>query len=122
MATGLENFKVYGMAERLEIYVHNITKTFPADERFRSVDQMRRSSAAVANNIAEGYARHSFQEKIRYFYIAKGEAEETKRNMLRSYKKEFLEKEIAENVANEYTELLKAISGYIRFLRIKKLQ
>src|SRR3989338_9430867 len=117
MATGLENLKIYSMAENLEIRLHKITKTFPADEKFRSVDQIRRSSASVANNIAEGYARYSFQEKIRYFYIAKGEAEETKRNILRCYKKEFLKNEIAEEIANDYTELLKAISGYIKFLR-----
>ena len=122
MATGLENLKIYSMAENLEIRLHKITKTFPADEKFRSVDQIRRSSASVANNIAEGYARYSFQEKIRYFYIAKGEAEETKRNILRCYKKEFLKNEIAEEIANDYTELLKAISGYIKFLRAKQLQ
>ena len=116
MATGLENLKIYQMAEALEIKVHNITKKFPGDEKFRSVDQLRRSSSAVTNNIVEGYARHTYKEKIRYQFIAKGEAEETKRNILRSEKKEFLEKVKADKIADEYTELLKAISGYIHFL------
>lgn len=120
MATGLENLKVYQMAEELEIVVHKLTNAFPKDEKFRSVDQIRRSSGSVANNIAEGYARHSYPEKIRYLYIAKGEAEETKRNILKSAKKDFLQNETAQEVANNYTELLKAISGYIGFLKNKK--
>ena len=78
---------------------------------------MRRSSAAVANNIAEGYARHSYQEKVRYLYIAKGEAEETKRNIIRSGKKDFITEIVANDLAHRYTGLLKAISGYIKFIQ-----
>ena len=120
MATGLENLKIYQIAEELEIKVHKITDKFPCDERFRSTDQLRRSSAAVSNNIAEGYGRHTFQENIRFLYIAKGEAEETKRNIIRSSKKGFLSEEIAKGMSDEYTGLLKAISGYIKFIKAKK--
>jgi four helix bundle protein len=116
MATGLENLKIYKMAENLEIELHKITKDFPDDEKFRSVDQIRRSSSAVANNISEGYARHTYKEKIRYLYIAKGEAEETKRNILRSARKGFITEISANGIEVQYTELLKAISGYIKFI------
>jgi four helix bundle protein len=121
MATGLENLKIYGMAEDLEILVHKILKSFPIDEKFRTVDQLKRSSASVSNNIAEGYNRYSYQEKIRYLIIAKAEAEETKRNILRSARKEFLSEDLAERIGDQYTELIKAISGYIRFLKDRKL-
>jgi len=119
MATGLENLKIYQLAENLEIDVHFVTEKFPKDEQYRSIDQIRRSSSAVANNISEGYARHTYKEKVRYLYIAKGEAEETKRNILRSSKKGFLGEEPANAIADRYTELLKAISGYIHFIRTK---
>ncbi|MBN1779079.1 MAG: four helix bundle protein [Candidatus Buchananbacteria bacterium] len=117
MATGLENLKIYQMAERFELEVYQITKQFPKDERFRSIDQLLRSSASVANNIAESYNRVTVKEKVRCCVIAKAEAEETKRNILRSAKKNFIDQVIAHNLANKYTELLKAISGYIRFLK-----
>jgi len=119
MSTGLENLKVYQMAEALEIEVYKITKNFPKEERYGSTNQLRRSSAAVSNNIAEGYARHSYAEKVRYLYIAKGEAEETKRNIIRSGKKDLLPESVANDLAHEYTGLLKAISGYIGFLKDK---
>lgn len=50
MVTGLENLWIYKLAEDLEVEVHEITKTFPRDEIFRSVDQLRRSSSSVSNN------------------------------------------------------------------------
>ena len=120
MATGLENLKVYQMAEELELLVFELLKTCPKDEKYRTIDQIKRSSSSVTNNIAEGYNRYSFQEKIRSLVIAKGEAEETKMNILKSAKKEFLPQDIASEVADKYTELLKAISGYIRFIRNSK--
>ncbi|HEY4528695.1 MAG TPA: four helix bundle protein [Candidatus Paceibacterota bacterium] len=119
MATGLENLKIYRMAEDLEVETYKVLKTFPKEEKYGSVDQIKRSSASVANNIAEGYTRHSYAEKVRYMYIAKGEAEETKRNLMRSSRKEMISEDIAHDLANKYTNLLKAISGYIRFIKEK---
>ena len=116
MATGLENLKIYTMAEELELKLHEITKDFPKDEKYRSVDQIRRSSCSVTNNIAEGYNRFSLKEKSRYLIIAKGEAEETKRNVIRSSKKGFLNEATALDISDKYTELLKALSGYKRFI------
>lgn len=117
MSTGLENLKVYQMAEELEVEVYKLLKSFPKEEKFLSVDQLKRSSASVANNIAEGYGRHSYAEKVRYMYIAKGEAEETKRNLIRSGKKELISEELASGLADRYTDLLKALSGYIGFIK-----
>lgn len=121
MATGLENLKIYNLAEELEISVHKITGCFPIDEKYRSIDQLRRSSASVANNIAEGYNRYSYQEKIRYLIIAKAEAEETKRNILRSSKKDFLSLETGQIISDKYTELIKGISGFIKFIKNRNL-
>ena len=120
MATGLENLKIYMMSESLELRVHEVTKEFPRDELYRSVDQLRRSSSSSTNNIAEGYNRYSYQEKIHFFTISKSEAEETKRNIIRSAKKEFLSMEVAEDIGSKYTQLIMGISGYIRFLRGQK--
>ncbi len=119
MATGLENFRIYHLAEKLEILVFNVTKEFPNDEKYRSVDQLRRSSSATTNNIVEGYSRYTYKEKIRYFIIARAEAEETKRGILRSIKKDFLSQELSSKISEEYTILIKSINKYIRFLKTK---
>lgn len=67
MATGLENLKIYKLAADAEIEVFEITKRFPVDERFRSIDQLRRSSSSVVNNIAEAYNKKNFKRKVIYF-------------------------------------------------------
>ncbi len=120
MATGLENLKIYVLAERIEIFLHKLTKKYPSDEKYRMVDQIRRASNAVSSNIAEGYGRFSYKEKIRYMHIARGEAYELKQLMIRSYKKDFIKKESSEFLDQKITELIKGINGYIKFLRNEK--
>jgi len=119
MATGLKNLKIYQMAREFELKVYELTKSFPKDEIYRSVDQLRRSSSSVTNNIAEAYNRQSAKDKIRILNdLVKGEAEETRSNLEICLKKGFhSDKEIIE----KYTELLKATSGYIRFIRNRYL-
>jgi four helix bundle protein len=117
---GLDTLKVYQYAERGSIEVYNITKLFPPGEWFRgrSVDQLRRSSESVANNIAEGYSRNSAKDKLRIFQdIVRGEAEETKRGLIRSLKKGFAPESGLQPVIDTYTELLKTLHGYIRYIK-----
>ena len=122
MATGLDNLWIYKLAEDLEIIIHENTKKFPKDEIFRSVDQLRRSSASTANNIAESYHKKSVKEKDRFLTISKGEAEETKRNILKSARKKFISEALANEIAGQYITLLKGINAYIRFLKLNDIQ
>ena len=117
MATGLENLKIYQMAKNVELKVHEITKKFPRDEFYRSVDQLRRSSSSATNNIAEAYNKKSIKEKchiLRDMVIT--EAEETESNILRCGEKKFITGILAGEIANDYVNLKKAVFGYIRFL------
>ena len=118
MATGLDNLKIYQMARELELEVFEITKEFPGDEKYRSVDQSRRSSSSVTNNIAEAYSKLSIKQKIHILRdIVICEAEETKSNLSVCKEKEFVSKERLNLSIEKYLGRIKAVNGYIRFLR-----
>ena len=119
MATGLENLKIYQMAKEHEKTIYQLTAVFPKEEKYRRVDQMRRSSASVCDNIAESYGKYSFKEKIHKLYIARGEAEENRRQIERSANVELIEEKTAQTLVQSVTELMKAINGYIRFMKGK---
>lgn len=120
MATGLENLWVYKLAEELEIEVHELTKKFPRDEFYRSVDQIRRSSSSVANNIAESYYKTTEKEKIRFIDIAKCEIEETKRNLAKSIRKGLIDEIKTLPIIDRYIILLKGLTAYSKFLAFNK--
>ena len=120
MATGLENLWIYKLAEDSEVKVHEVTKRFPPDEIYRSVDQLRRSFSSISNNIAESYHKPTLKEKLRFLSISKGELEETRRGIIKSARKKILPSRATEEIAGEYTILLKGINAYIRFLTFGK--
>jgi four helix bundle protein len=59
-----------GIALVVEIY--QLTRAFPADERFGLTAQMRRAAVSVPSNIAEGHARRTTGECIQFISIAEG--------------------------------------------------
>jgi four helix bundle protein len=122
MATGLQNLKIYIIARELEIEVYRITKEYPTDEKFRSIDQLRRSSSSVTNNIAEAYNKQSLKEKIHILKdVVICEAEETKSNLELCREKQLANPEKLTIFIDKYLELIKAVNGYIRFLKTDKL-
>jgi four helix bundle protein len=53
-ASNYRDLIVWQQAIELSISVYRLTDSIPGDERYRLRSQMRRSSASVAANIAEG--------------------------------------------------------------------
>lgn len=54
--------------------------------------------------------------------MPKGEAEETKRGILKSTRKKFISEEKAKIIADKYTVVLKGTNAYIRFLELNELE
>jgi four helix bundle protein len=52
--------------------VYDLTRNFPADERFGLTNQMRRAAVSISSNIAEGTARNSRNDYARFLEIATG--------------------------------------------------
>src|ERR1700693_6260453 len=52
--------------------IYGLTKSFPADERFGLVSQMRRAAVSIPSNIAEGQARRTTGEFIQFMSHAEG--------------------------------------------------
>lgn len=52
--------------------IYSLTKNFPNDEKFGLTSQMRRAAVSVPSNIAEGQARRTTPDFIKFISIAEG--------------------------------------------------
>jgi four helix bundle protein len=59
-----------------------VTKDFPKEELYSLTNQMRRSAASVTSNVAEGFGRQGYKEKIHFYYQAQGSLIELKDQVL----------------------------------------
>ena len=72
---GFEDFTqmpVWQLAFKLLVKIYEITKEFPAGERFGLVSDMRRSANSIVHNIAEGFGRYEARDKTRFYKISRG--------------------------------------------------
>ena len=75
----MKNFrdlKVWEKSHSLTLDLYSATRAFPPDERFGLISQIRRCSASVPANIAEGCGRRGNGEFHRFLQIATGSASE----------------------------------------------
>ena len=56
----MKGLRVYQLAYKMAMEVFRHSQSFPPDERYSLVSQIRRSSPSVAANIAEGYRKRQY--------------------------------------------------------------
>ena len=61
IAKSFRDLNVYKMSRESALKIFQITKTFPAEERYSLTDQIRRSSRAVNAMIAAAWARRRYR-------------------------------------------------------------
>jgi four helix bundle protein len=95
-----------------------LTKSFPRDELYCMIQQIRKSAASIPANIAEGYGRRSTAEYIRFLNIAQGSINELETHIILSQRVRLSEKK---DIEQEIISLLREESRMIIAL-IKKLE
>ena len=76
------DLQVWQEAHKMVLVVYKITKKFPKQEIFGLVSQICRASVSVTSNIAEGFSRQSYKEKLRFYYISLGSLTEIQNQLL----------------------------------------
>lgn len=56
--------------------IYRITQDFPKEETYGVTSQLCRAASSITANIAEGFARYHFKDKIRFYYQSRGSAAE----------------------------------------------
>src|SRR5437867_492971 len=68
--------QVWEKAHQLGLALYQVTASFPRDETYGLVSQIRRAAASIPSNIAEGCGRDGDPELSRFCIIARGSASE----------------------------------------------
>jgi four helix bundle protein len=92
----------------LKVYKRSfeVTKTFPKEERYSLVDQVRRSSRSVCANLAEAWRKRRYQAAfISKLSDSEAEASETQVWIQFSVECEYLDRESAKLLYSEYDEI-----------------
>ncbi len=101
----------------LTVYCYSMTTSFPDGERFGLISQIRRSSASIPANIAEGHGRKSTGAFLNHLSIANGSLMELETHILLGQRLSFISGESANELLEQTAEIGRMLNGLIRSLR-----
>ena len=111
--------RAFELADDLVIAIYQVTQSFPKQEMFGLVSQMRRAAVSVTANIAEGSARKALKEYPNFLNISFGSLRELGYYIDLSYRIGYLPEPKMLEIHNLYDETARVLSGLIRSLRNK---
>ena len=112
---------VWQKAIDLVSQIYKETKSFPKDELYGLVSQLRRAAVSIPANISEGHSRFHTKEFIQFLYIALASSSELETLLIISSKLSYFSKEKLNLLVTEITEIRKMLNGLISSLKKKAI-
>lgn len=112
-----KNLIVWQRAMDMAVDIQLLTSRYPKDEVYGMVSQMRRSVTSIPMNIAEGYARGSDKELLRFLYIASGSASELDTQIELSKRFGYIDAETTMTLLQQLTVIRKMLNALISSVR-----
>ena len=112
-----KDLDIWNLAIELVIKIYKETKNFPKEEMYGLTSQLRRASVSVASNIAEGAARQSKEEFVRFVYYSLGSLSEIETQLIIANKIGYMKND---DYKNDIELLRRKILNFIKYLKSKK--
>jgi len=107
-----EELIVWQKAHKYALDVYTQTRLFPKEELFGLTSQYRRAAVSIAANIAEGYGKKGNNDKLRFYNIAEGSANECKYYIILSRDLGYVDKEQSDLLYENLSTVQKLLKSY----------
>ncbi|MEW6497741.1 MAG: four helix bundle protein [Cyanobacteriota bacterium] len=98
---------------------YQVTRTFPKEEMYGMVSQIRRSAASIPANIAEGYGREYRAEYIQFLRTAQGSLKELETHLILSVRVKLTTNQEIDPILSKCEALGRMLRSLIRSLQSK---
>ena len=96
--------------------IYNLIKSFPKEELYCIVSQIRRAAVSIPSNMAEGCARRNTREYIQFLYVSLGSAAELETQLIISSNLGYINEIDNQNIIKNLEEIIRMITGLIKSL------
>lgn len=104
------DLRVWQAGHKLVVEIYKVTKRFPREEAFGLTSQLRRAAVSVTSNIAEGFGRQGYKEKVQFYHLAYGSLVEVHNQLL-------ISRDVGYLANDEFASLMKINTDTAKLLR-----
>lgn len=115
--TSFTKLDAWREGHKFVLAIYNETKMFPKDEQFGLTSQIRRAAVSITSNIAEGFSRKSWKEKLQFYSMALGSLTEVQNQLLVARDIAYISQEKFYACAEQSVRVSKLINGLIKFAK-----
>jgi four helix bundle protein len=101
------------------VSVYSMTKSFPKEELYSLTSQIRRAAISIPANIAEGRAKRSTRDYMRFINIACGSTAELETHIMIAEKLGYVSNENAKPLLEETARIGRMLNGLYSSLEVK---
>jgi four helix bundle protein len=114
MSASYRDIKVWQRAIELVVDIYSCTRTFPKEEVYGLVAQLRRAAASVPSNIAEGKGRRTDREFLLFLHHARGSIFEVETQVTIASRLGYLSETEVRRLGISAAEIARMLSGLIK--------
>ncbi len=103
----------------LLIRIYQLTKTFPAEEKFGIISDIRRAANSVVHNVAEGFGRFEKKDKTRFYKISRGSSYEVISQVLVSSALQYFNKKDEKEIVRGYKQVIDELDSMIKSVELR---
>lgn len=108
-------------AHELVLKIYKITLDFPKTEIYGLTSQTRRAATSITANIAEGFSRWHYGDRIKFYYNARGSLSEVLNFIITAKDLKFISVKTYEETIIMIKETEQILNGLIRSTKIRKI-
>jgi four helix bundle protein len=101
-----EELIVWQKAHQFVLEIYKLTENFPKYEIYGLTSQLRRAAVSIAANIAEGYKKKDYKNKINFLNIAESSLQECRYYIILANDLNYIDNQKLNNDLNEIAKLL----------------
>ena len=105
------DLRVWQLAMELAVSIYTGTERFPPDERFGLTNQLRRAAVSVPSNIAEGNARNSTADYLRFLRFSRGSLAEIHTQLVLARRLDYLDDGMVEAMLTMTDDLVRQLTA-----------
>ncbi len=118
--TSFEDLECWKACRKVRIFIMDLVKKFPEEEKYSLTDGMKRASRSATENIAEGFGRYHFQENIQFCRHSRGSLHELIDQLITALDENYINQKEFNSGKDLISNAMGLLNGYINYLNKAK--